>query len=84
MPSAYGVDKNQDVSLLDILDVILDKGIALRGELIISIADIDLVYLDLRLLITSVDKLMQSNERKTIDEEEEEWRGNPKKVEKYN
>jgi hypothetical protein len=70
MPAPNGVDPNQDVSLLDILDVILDKGVALRGELIISIADIDLIYLDLRLLITSVDKLMQTNERKIIDEEE--------------
>ncbi|WP_417899124.1 gas vesicle protein [Bacillus haimaensis] len=80
MPAPNGVDPNQDVSLLDILDVILDKGVALRGELIISIADIDLIYLDLRLLITSVDKLMQTNERKVIDEEEEEWNTSHKKT----
>jgi hypothetical protein len=80
MPAPNGVDPNQDVSLLDILDVILDKGVALRGELIISIADIDLIYLDLRLLITSVDKLMQTNERKIIGEEEEEWNTSHKKA----
>ncbi|KPB04751.1 gas vesicle protein [Bacillus sp. CHD6a] len=73
MPTHYGVNPDQDVSLLDILDVILDKGVVLRGELIISIADIDLIYLDLRLLITSVDKLMESNERKIIGEEDTKW-----------
>jgi gas vesicle structural protein len=51
-------DRHQEVTLLDILDVILDKGIALRGELVISIADIDLVYLDLRVLVVAVEKMM--------------------------
>ncbi|QFT90420.1 gas vesicle synthesis-like protein [Bacillus sp. THAF10] len=83
MPSTYGADPNQDVSLLDILDVILDKGVVLRGELIISIADIDLVYLDLRLLITSVDKMMQTTTRKPI-EEEKPWNTSHKKVGEYN
>ncbi|MCD7033536.1 gas vesicle protein [Metabacillus sp. GX 13764] len=68
--------RGQDVSLLDILDVVLDKGVALRGELVISIANIDLVYLDLRLLITSVEKLVQEREDGTIKssrEEMKEW-----------
>ncbi|MFC4076960.1 gas vesicle protein [Salinithrix halophila] len=54
--------QNKELSLLDILDVILDKGVAIRGELVISIADIDLVYLDLRVLVTSVETLIQSRE----------------------
>lgn len=68
--------RGQDVTLLDILDVVLDKGVALRGELVISIANIDLVYLDLRLLITSVEKLVQQREDGSIKssrEEMKEW-----------
>ncbi|WP_026700506.1 gas vesicle protein [Salibacterium aidingense] len=52
--------KNQDVSLLDILDAVLDKGVVLRGDLTITVADVDLVYLDLKVLISSVSKLQES------------------------
>ncbi|MCA1065572.1 gas vesicle protein [Rossellomorea sp. AcN35-11] len=51
--------ENKDIALIDILDVILDKGVAIRGDLIISIAGVDLVYLDLRVLISSVETLVQ-------------------------
>lgn len=61
MPIKEAVE-NKDVALIDILDVILDKGIAIKGDLIISIAGVDLVYLDLRVLIASVEKLIQSRE----------------------
>ncbi|MDR0139264.1 gas vesicle protein [Metabacillus idriensis] len=52
--------ENKDIALIDILDVILDKGVAIKGDLIISIAGVDLVYLDLRVLIASVETLVQS------------------------
>ncbi|MFC4403367.1 gas vesicle protein [Gracilibacillus xinjiangensis] len=60
MPIKESVE-NKDIALIDILDVILDKGIAIKGDLIISIAGVDLVYLDLRVLISSVEKLVQSS-----------------------
>ncbi|MCA1055000.1 gas vesicle protein [Rossellomorea aquimaris] len=61
--------ENKDVALIDILDVILDKGVAIKGDLIISIAGVDLVYLDLRVLISSVETLVQhqSGTRKEIN-----------------
>lgn len=62
MPSTRETVENKDVGLIDILDVILDKGVAIKGDLIISIAGIDLVYLDLRVLIASVETLIQSYE----------------------
>ncbi|SDJ97728.1 gas vesicle protein [Sediminibacillus albus] len=55
---------NQDVSLLDVLDAVLEKGVVLRGDITISIADIDLVYLDLRILLSSVDTLIDSAQGK--------------------
>ncbi|WP_257347624.1 gas vesicle protein [Pseudalkalibacillus decolorationis] len=54
--------ENKDIALIDILDVILDKGVAIKGDLVISIAGVDLVYLDLRVLIASVETLVQSHE----------------------
>ncbi|MCP3032210.1 gas vesicle protein [Halobacillus sp. A1] len=53
--------QNKEIGLIDILDTVLDKGVAIKGDLIISIAGIDLVYLDLRVLISAVETLVQSN-----------------------
>lgn len=52
--------ENKDIALIDILDVILDKGVAIKADLVISIAGVDLVYLDLRVLISSVESLVQA------------------------
>ncbi|MFS0728226.1 gas vesicle protein [Paenibacillus sp. 1P07SE] len=62
------IDANKDVTLIDILDVILDKGVAIKGDLIISIAGVDLVYLDLRVLIASVETLVQSSTAHPVHE----------------
>lgn len=53
------LDKDQEIVLLDVLDAVLEKGVVLRGDIMISIADIDLVYLDLRILLSSVESLVQ-------------------------
>ncbi|MFI7698256.1 gas vesicle protein [Nonomuraea sp. NPDC049480] len=45
------------VSLVDLLDRLLAGGIVLTGDLVLSIADIDLVRISLRTLIVSVDEL---------------------------
>ncbi len=60
--------ENKDIALIDILDVILDKGVAIKADLVISIAGVDLVYLDLRVLIASVESLVQAQQgnRKTV------------------
>ncbi|WP_249414098.1 MULTISPECIES: gas vesicle protein [Alteribacter] len=62
--------ERDDVSLLDILDAVLDKGVVLRGDITISIADIDLVYLDLRILLTSVETLIESQNKEPVKGEE--------------
>ncbi|MBI4533996.1 MAG: gas vesicle protein [Candidatus Melainabacteria bacterium] len=48
---------NQDISLLELLDRLLYKGVVVRGDLTISVADVDLVYLQLNVLLTSVAKM---------------------------
>lgn len=42
------------VTLLELLDRLLDKGVVAKGEIILSVAEIDLVYLNLGLLLSSV------------------------------
>ncbi|MCS6882488.1 MAG: gas vesicle protein GvpJ [Oscillochloridaceae bacterium] len=50
----------REVTLLDLLDRILDKGVIISGDITISVANVDLIYLGLRLLLTSVDNLPTS------------------------
>jgi hypothetical protein len=45
----------QQLVLGDLLNHVLDKGVVISGNVTISIADIDLVMVDLRLLLTSVE-----------------------------
>ena len=45
------------LSLADALDRILYRGVALQGNLTIGLADVDLLYLDLRLLLGSIDTI---------------------------
>ncbi|WP_433338651.1 gas vesicle protein [Spirillospora sp. CA-294931] len=44
----------QQVALVDLLDRLLAGGVVIAGDVVISIADIDLVHISLRALITSV------------------------------
>jgi len=43
------------VPIVHILDRILNKGVVLAGEVVISVADIDSIYLNVRALLTSVE-----------------------------
>ncbi len=49
----------QEVTLLDLLDRILDNGVVLAGDVTLSVADVDLVYLGLRVLLAPVERLPQ-------------------------
>ena len=44
----------QRVSLCEALDRILNKGAVVSGELTIAVANVDLLYLSLQLVLTSV------------------------------
>ena len=47
--------ESKDVSLCEALDRILNKGAVLFGEVMISVADIDLVYLGLQVILSSME-----------------------------
>ena len=44
-----------DLSLVDLVDHVLNKGVVLAGEATIAIADIDLIYLGLNVILSSVE-----------------------------
>ncbi len=46
---------NEHVTLCEMLDRVLNKGAVVAGEVTISVADIDLLYLGVQLIITSVE-----------------------------
>ncbi len=49
------------ISLCETLDRVLNKGVVLFGELVISVADIDLIYVALRVVLTSAETARQNN-----------------------
>ena len=57
------VPPERDIVLLDLLDRALDKGVVLSGDIVISVADVDLIYVGLRVLLSSVDTMKQIRER---------------------
>jgi hypothetical protein len=50
------------VALVDLLDRLLAGGVMLTGDITISLADVDLVHVSLRALISSVSTLMEGQE----------------------
>lgn len=52
-------DERERFSLCEALDRILNKGVVVSGEVTISVAGIDLIYLGLQLLLTSVETARQ-------------------------
>jgi hypothetical protein len=56
----------EEASLLEILDHVLNAGIVLHGSLVISIAGVDLVYLGLNAVLTSVETALKHIDQKQL------------------
>lgn len=48
---------DDEVTLLELLDRVVDKGVFIRGDLMIAVADVDLIYIGLQAVVTSVSRL---------------------------
>jgi hypothetical protein len=53
------IDQSKDITILELLDRVLNKGVVITGDIVISVADIDLVYLGLKLILSSVETMQQ-------------------------
>ena len=58
------MDEERDLSLLETLDHLLDRGVVIAGEATISIAGVDLLYLGLNVVLANVDTLMRVRDQK--------------------
>lgn len=47
-----------DSSLLELIDHVLDRGAVIEGELILGLADVDLVYVRLSALVCAVERIL--------------------------
>ena len=50
------IEQRQPQGLVDILDKILDKGLVVAGDIKVSLANVELLTIQLRLVICSIDK----------------------------
>jgi hypothetical protein len=62
------VDSSDErIVLGDLINRVLDKGVVISGHVTISVADIDLIALDLRVLITSIQTAIARSSRPDAD-----------------
>lgn len=59
--------ENTDVSLLETLDHVLNRGLVIAGEITISVADIDLIFLGLNVLVSSVETANEVLRKREIE-----------------
>ena len=52
----------EEITLVDLVDRVLNKGVVLTGDLTLGVAGIDLVYVGLRVLLASVPTLERERE----------------------
>lgn len=57
----------QEVTLIDLLDRVIDHGVVLAGDVTISVANVDLIYLGLRVLLAPAERLPELATR-SLDE----------------
>ena len=50
-------DVEVESSLLDVVDNVLNKGMLLNGDLILGVANVDLIYARLSVLLAALDKI---------------------------
>jgi hypothetical protein len=55
----FASDGETDTSLLDLIDNLLNNGVVLQGELILGVANVDLIYAQLSLLLSAVDRVVE-------------------------
>ena len=60
-------DESEQLVLSDLINRVLDKGVMINSNITISIADIDLIQLDLKLLISSVAALQRRAQDQRAD-----------------
>jgi hypothetical protein len=56
-------DETQEITLLETLDHLLDRGVVIAGEATISVGDVDLLYLGLNIVLANIDAVTRTSQR---------------------
>jgi gas vesicle structural protein len=67
---AIGGGEGDELSLLDILDHVLNSGVVIQGSIVISLGGVDLVYVGLNVVLTSVEtalRTIEADQRKSLE-----------------
>ena len=56
-----------DVSLLDTVDNLLNKGVVLTGEVVLGLAGIDLIYLQLSAVLCAADRILPKKPQESAE-----------------
>src|SRR5437870_4163128 len=59
MPTSLTEGHGRSSGLVDVLDRVLDKGLVVAGDIKVSLAEVELLTIRIRLLICSIDKAEQ-------------------------
>jgi len=62
------VDQSKDITILELLDRVLNKGVILTGDIVISVADIDLIYIGVKLMLSSVETMEQLKSVRSVSD----------------
>ena len=54
----------EELSLLETLDHLLDRGVVISGEAVISIGDVDLLYVGLNVVLANVDAIIRTSNKR--------------------
>ena len=63
--------KEREVTLVELLDRVLNKGVYIWGDITLSVADVDLVYLGLKVMLCSVEKAIEMRQLATQQPDED-------------
>ena len=56
-----------DLSLLETLDHVLNRGLVIAGEITIAVADVDLIFVGLNVMVSSVETAREVLRRRGIE-----------------
>ncbi len=51
--------RDADASLLDLVDHLLTRGLFVTGDVVLGLADVDLIYLRLSVLLAAADRVLE-------------------------
>jgi gas vesicle structural protein len=61
------MERSEELSVLETLDHLLDRGVVIAGEATVSIAGVDLLYLGLNIVLANVDALARTARKREIE-----------------